>query len=344
MAASELVGDPALGELLDEELCYDATTTTRLSNHLPMALVALHRLGASDDRLAEFAAQYRGRLASIPDTVPVASYDEWLAARGKRDAYGALRGYFDAQIAEGGPESTLRRHLPALVDGLGGAAFHGLIRLAYAVEVASDARIAAGLAYLSEVHQPLGERGRSIAWTADPLVALRRLSDVAVLREMARTGNIGQRMRQVAAHPTFSGVVDWLEVDESTPRRLCAAAVALYSTTDDFTALHAVTASHAALVVTPFVEDRGALCAYWFQAMAAAYLSIGAPRLTEPGRPLEPWLAAPVSWERIASAATTSDDEHVSKLVYSARELERVDASPLLRAVAARQAGIAPEG
>ena len=64
-----------LDELLDDELAFDATTGTRLSSHLPMALVALDRLGADGARLTEFARRYRTRLVPVPDAEPVASFD-----------------------------------------------------------------------------------------------------------------------------------------------------------------------------------------------------------------------------------------------------------------------------
>ena len=52
----------ALATLLDQELAYDPVTVQDFSDHLPMALVALHHLGASDARLAEFADGYSRRL------------------------------------------------------------------------------------------------------------------------------------------------------------------------------------------------------------------------------------------------------------------------------------------
>ena len=339
--ATEATGTDSLAELLDGELAFSATTAQQLSNHLPMALVALHRLGATDARLVEFASLYRDRLAPIPDADTVATFDGWLAARGRRGSYGAVRTYLDASIVDDGVDAVVRRCVAHLADGISGAAFHGLIRLAYALESRSDARVAAGLAYLTEVYQSLGHRGQSEPWTDDPLLALRRLSDVEVLQRLARSGNIGQRMRQVAAHPSFAGVVDWLAVSRETPARLTSAAAALFAATDDFTALHAVTASHAVHVISPFVEDTNALSAWRFQAIAAAYVTIGAPRLLSPAAGLGPWLDAPVPWDVIARAAVASDDEHVVKLAYSARELCSVSGDELLHAAAARHSGVA---
>ncbi len=337
------VPDGALASLLDDELCFDATTADRLSSHLPMALVALHRLGADDVRLAEFADRYRHRLAPIRDETPVTSFDGWLAARGQPDAYAAVRPYLAARVRDEGVDQALRRHLPHLVDGVAGAAFHGVIRLAYALESASADRVAAGLAYLTSVHQPLGARGAQDPRTDDPVVALTGLREdreLCAAAPAART--IGARMRAVAAHRGFDGVVDRLAVGPDTPARLTAAALALYARTDDFTALHGVTGSHAISLVAPFIEDRSALSSWWFQALAAAYLTIGAPALDDPAAPVARWLEHPADWATVTSAATRSDDEHVVKLVYSARELTALAPPPLLAAVAARQAGVAP--
>jgi hypothetical protein len=147
-------------------------------------------------------------------------------------------------------------------------------------------------------------------------------------------------MRQVASHPSFAGVVDWLEVTDDTPSRLTAAAVALYAATDDFTALHGVTASHAIMIVAPYVDDTAALSSWWFQALAAAYVTIGAPRLIDPAQSLAPWLDSTSTWDELAASATRSDDEHVVKLVYSARELHASSPDLLLHAAAARRVGV----
>ena len=55
-----------LAQLLDDGARFDAEFAGGLSNHLPMALVSLKRLGADDRRLAEFAAGYSARLEPAP--------------------------------------------------------------------------------------------------------------------------------------------------------------------------------------------------------------------------------------------------------------------------------------
>ena len=61
------VSNEALGDIIDEELDFDATTSRGLTNHLPMALVAKAGLGASRDELERFSAKYRQRLVPMGD-------------------------------------------------------------------------------------------------------------------------------------------------------------------------------------------------------------------------------------------------------------------------------------
>jgi len=129
------VTSPVLQELLGMELATDPTTTRGLTNHLPMALVAKQRLGANDVELKRFAAVYSRRLSPLATARRQLNVENWKTAIGDHDAGAELRSYFARRIAEDGPETALREHLPALLPGIGGAGFHGVIRLAYAIEL-----------------------------------------------------------------------------------------------------------------------------------------------------------------------------------------------------------------
>ena len=107
-------------------------TVQDFSDHLPMALVALDRLGASDARLAEFSERYSRSL------VPVRAEVQTV-----RERYGA-----DSD------DDVVARHLPRFVPGIGSAAFHCVIRLAYAIEARHGGQVAAALAYWEMADEP----------------------------------------------------------------------------------------------------------------------------------------------------------------------------------------------
>ena len=310
--------------LLDDELAYDPVTVQAFSDHLPMVLVALDRLGASDARLAEFADHYTQSLLPARDSV-----------RAARDRY-------SAEVAALGIDGAVRAHLPRFVPGIGSAAFHCVIRLAYAVEARHAGQVAAALANFEEFDEPLsatpppeapGDQG------GDPLALLAGLcAHPALAGRDFGTGSISGAMAQVAAMPEFTETAG-LAVRDDSLARIAAAARALHACTGDFTALHAVTGTHAVRVLLPFLDDAQQALAlrFLFQSMSAAYLTIATP-------PIEPVdvMRAP-QWDDIVAAAFASDDEHVVKLAYSAQEEAAVHGDDATyRWCAALEAGLVP--
>jgi hypothetical protein len=330
--------NPALQQLLDEELATDPTTVRGLTNHLPMALVAKERLGADAEELVRFATMYASRITALDE--PSTRLDDltWQTAIGERDAAADLRDYFVRRVNDVGTNETLRAHLPALLPGVSGAAFHGVIRLAYAIEVSSPSRIAAGLAYLAEVGGPLKRLVPEAATTQDPVEVLTELSRSPKRPERPKAVNITEAMSTVAQSELFDSAVSSLEVTDDTNQRLARTALLLYASTDDFTALHGVTGFEAISALGPWIDDHELLSRFAFQALIAAYLSIGSPSLWSPDRLDEFAGANENDATEVAKIAAFNDDEGVSKLVYTAQRSWATTGDPLYLAVAARKA------
>lgn len=326
----------ALGDIIDEELDFDATTSRGLTNHLPMALVAKAGLGASRHELERFSAKYRQRLVPMGDSAVRLTTDTWRDAIGRHDAYVDLTEYFTREIEDHGVDETVRGHLDDLVDGVSGAAFHGVIRLAYALDVASASRVARGLAYLASTAMTLGPLKVGAITSDDPAALLRELSGEWTMRLDDSVGNISARMRLVAAQPQFAEVAGSLSLDPTTPVRLANAALRVYASTDDFTALHGVTGLEAISRLRPYVSDVERLDRAAFQALAAAYLSIGAPDIWSTVRLSEMADARTLDESDVAIKAACSDDEHVAKIVFTSRRLNAITSDPLYLAVAER--------
>lgn len=301
-----------------------------------MALVAKAALGAPGEELERFADRYRRRLVQARDPTIRLTRLTWREAIGNFDAYAELADYFIREINEYGVEETLREHLDELAEGVSGAAFHGVIRLAYALDVASPVRVATGLAYLASTAMSLGPLEQGSATSADPETLLRELAREGQWRIDESVGNIAARMRQVARQPLFSGVAASLAVDATTHARLSEVALRLFASTDDFTALHGVTGLEAISRVRPYVRDVERLDRSTFQALAGAYLSIGAPALWSPARLSEMAGATTLAESEVATRAALSDDEHVAKIVFTSRRLNATTGDPLYLAVAER--------
>jgi len=295
----------ALAALLDAGAAHDAEYAGGLSNHLPMALLALQRLGADEARLQAFADSHASRLEPAPPAQTWPAGDAWTARLGEREAWPLYRDFFLQWLDREGSGEVLRQVLPGLMRGCGAAAFHGLIRTAYGVRSAHRRELADGLAYWACRWLDLGE-SRALGRTPDPARLLPRLPVPGGSQRL-----IFDRMQAASALPAFAPTVAQLRVDEGTLARLAALAAGLYARSGNFTALHLLTSAHALRVLLPFIDEPvPALRAYW-RAFAAGVAASSA----------EPDELPPLQdWPRIVEFALSSNDDHVIKLVDSCRE------------------------
>jgi len=329
-----------LSELLDEELGSDPTTLRHLTNHLPMALVAKANLGADDDELRRFATIYARRNVPLAAVHHELTRSNWTSAIGQKGASGDLRDYFVRGVNDAGVDETLRAHLPALLPGISGAAFHGAIRLAYALEVRSPARVAAGLSYLAEIAAPIGPITPSDTKSDDPVELIVNYSSSHRWTSAAQDQNIGERMHSVAHEEGFQPLASSLQLDEHTGHKLAEAALLIYAATDDFTALHGVTGMAAISSLRQWIDDPSQVDLFCFQALAAAYLTIDAPPLWSRDR-LDAFVACNATTRAdVGLVGATNNDEHVSKLIYTSHRNWEATGDPLYLAVAARKAGL----
>jgi hypothetical protein len=329
-----------LESLLEEELTFDATTSNGLTNHLPMALIAKSGLGASNEELRRFANAYRRRLATRAPSSTELTSTTWTSAIGVAGTYDDLCEYFMQAVDNEGPEATIRSHLDALTQGICGAAFHGALRLAYALEISSPPRIAAGLAYLAESAVPLGDQlpNATSSHTVEEVFA--QLSESGDFASLSERGLISDEMHDAAAVASFRSSVAGAHLDGGAPEQLRAVAIALFATTGDFTSLHAVTGVEALTAIRPYASDVHAFDRASLTGVAAAYATVGAPVLASRDNLAQFSAEHSVATSEIATVGAMSDDEHVAKLVYSALRLHETTGDELYVAVAARKAGL----
>lgn len=336
------MGSEALDQLLDDDLAeHDPVMLGHLSNHLPMALIALHAMGADDTCLREYANNYRSKLdqrrplgqsIGLDDTLPLGS--------GVR--YTDLLDRFDREISAVGVQPVLDRHLGPLLEGLGGAAFHGVIRLGYAIEHGRSTDVSAGLAVLADCHLPIEVVGTGTATkpTADPQ---QLLDEVAAHSTIAGHSQVASGFQNafglVATDPTFRSLASGFVADEDSLGTIARASHRLYRATANFFALHCVTATHATRLATEHMTEPAArldAVTALGRAAAAAYTVIGAPTAgaepaDDPGAP---------DWSQIRAEAVRQDDEHVIKIVYTSACEELRWEDPTYRYTAARAVGL----
>jgi hypothetical protein len=312
---SALVLSPALRTQLSAAARWDAEYGASLSNHLPRALTALTRLGASDERRDAFAAQYAQRLHDAPPLQPWPAGEAWRTLFGQPRAWPAYRSLWRDWIAHEGAADVLEQALPALMQGSGAAAFHGPIRAAYALAANHADELADALAYWACRWFSCGTADGDGS-NADTVAVLGGL-DVAA--DVPDAPLIAQRMAHAAAHPRFAGVVARWRVDAHiTLPRLAMLAAERYAAHGEFTVLHLVTGAHAAQVLLAHVDapDRLGALRHFAAASAAAWATLPAMHSAAPQH------VRTLPWNEITARAIACDDDHAIKLVDSCRELE----------------------
>jgi Questin oxidase-like len=314
-----------------------------LSNHAPMAVIALHRLGATDDRLVEWFESYRaanGLVAPPPPVAPIApeSWDDALGDRARETDY---RVFFTAEVRRLGMDSATRRYAPRLFQGVAGSALHPLMRLAYATMMNDPEEAGVALGYWAACHLQLPRPNGQAPDTDDPAAVLAAVATIDGVRDyQTETDLLWHNIRAVAALPGFGPVVDRLNFGPDTPRRMAATSLALFAATMDFAALHALTGLHWVRLLTASLDDPEPLYRAFWQVIAALVPKIGFPSFPGEAELAEMRNAPAPPWPDIYAAATASSDEHDISLAFSARAEEAVWGDPLYRVVAARRLGL----
>jgi hypothetical protein len=316
-----------------------------MANHLPMILVALDRLGASQARLEAYFDTYSAanRLIAV-DVPPVGCIDcsNWQDFLGDRTKETDFRAFFAVEVQHLGAGQAQNAYLPILAPGVAASALHALMRLAYANLTADAAEVGVALAYWAAAYLPLGNPRARVATVHDPLEVLLNLrSRLARMPPKPEFDLLWHFMRATAELPEFAHVPGALMVTSDTLPRLRQVSLILLASTMTFEALHAVTGCHwLRLLPAQCLAAFDIYSAFW-TAIVSVYPKIGMPMPLEKDA-IDAMRHAPSlpDWSEIASAAIGSDDEHDISLTFSAREEWALTRDRLYQVVAAKRLGL----
>lgn len=301
------ISDACAG-LLVEARRYAPLYGDRLANHLPMALVALDRLGADRAAMRRFADGYARRLQPAAPSASALDPHDLLGSGGD---YPRFLRFFQDRIREAGSDAVLRDWVPVLMPGLAASAFHAMIRLAYALDSGLDDEIALALADWASEYAALPLSQEAAGGALDEIAGALRAT---MAGHVFRPGIIIDKMLELAWDPALAGAC----VQPRAAPTLAAIArfgLDAYAEREDFTLLHVVTACHAFRLVQPFVSDHVQALRYLWQAVLMAWLSIA---LTPPGRDARARDWPDLGPEAIAAQARAAGDDHVIKLCHTA--------------------------
>src|SRR5271166_160638 len=103
-AATGPSGNPTTSSGLERAVAWSRQWSVEfpffLANHLPMVLVALHRMGASDERLESYCRIYHemNGLVPVPERIGEINRQTWRDFLGQREREGDYRAFFAGEV------------------------------------------------------------------------------------------------------------------------------------------------------------------------------------------------------------------------------------------------------
>jgi hypothetical protein len=305
-----------------------------------MVLVALHRMGASDERLDAYCRIYHetNGLVPVPEPIVEITGRNWRDFLGEREHEGDYRAFFAGEVTRLGGTQAAITYLPHLFGGFAASALHAFMRMAYATMTDSEEETGVALAYWAATYLSLGAPQGRPPSTDDPFDVLAHMSGPEAFRHVETERDLlWHFMRAVARKPEFAPVIDMLAIGPETQQRIARLSLALYVSTQDFSALHAVTGTHWLRMLAPRAPDAATPLRFFWQAIAALVPKMGFPFMPS-AEQLDEWRASRMpDWPEIFGEAVTRDDEHDLSLTFSTAEEFKHYGDPLYKYAAAKR-------
>lgn len=363
-----------MSELLNKELYLDGhyhpnlggITHGGMTNHYPMTILSMHELGASDQQLRDFSAQWPRHRALINEHLSLIDQHQltpqnWHLYLGQSKKLKEFRRVFFEQMSESDAANVLTDALSQMQRGLPMGLFHPLIKLSFAALHGDKGLLADALAYMAirykDIYQaeviqhtafekPLNEQSHSPQPTAlqnwSNIRQLKQKNELPVrLTNLSYAGSISvceKLCSSTTVHKLAqnNGFVISTENLKNSIQQVTNAAVQLYLSEPSLTTLHAVTASQSLADLTHRFANNEHACTvftslwhHFWVWLSALFIEKGCTLA------LNQTIGAKTDWLRLSKMALNTNEVHIIKMVYSCKWLfENIDADPLYQKAA----------
>ncbi len=291
-----------------------------LSNHGAMAVGALVSLG-KPEQARRWLDGYITRLPGRPEPVKPLTRQSWRDGLGDLARYSDWSSFFQRETGQLGWQQVVREWLPRLIPGLTGAAGHGLIRTAYALEQVRQEAVELRLVELADAMAYWAGSYFKLPGILAPLSA-GKFSPAEALAQITwkhkgnplRSGRLSGHLQSLDGYSPFSGVVNLVTVPPEPETLLGEVASSMAKvqlahqdqpqTLIPF--LHGIIVAGAARLVAPHLDEAGAilLVRYAWQFGGALYAVYGQSNpVAQPG-------AVSTDADALIEAALQTGDEH----------------------------------
>jgi len=302
-----------------------------LSNHLPMALISLFEMGATSQRLHDYANSYTARLEPSIPSMNFINSSNWKNYLGTNHFLKDYREFFASEKERLITfKALLKEYLPILIPGCVGGAFHPLLYLGYGCEILGidgGNLLLDGLAYMAHDYTPIGTQPMSFKRTS---TTVQQVFEAIVEDHPKNELYADRRIRFPAKLDLFSTTepdelnnFDTLDITvenaDEIMDEIATVMVGLYSTTADFFILHGVTSCFALKLVLEMVspEEKPFIIRCYLRALMTTYIIQNQPPLEFASLNAVRTQLNFTTWEQLLFCGMTSQDEHVIKFVWT---------------------------
>ncbi len=290
-----------------------------LSNHLPMAQVALYKLLDDSEAVTILSDHYVVAAGLEPIKENDYVVDNIGRHLGDPNYYGAYLEYFTNKSKTMPIEDLVKEALSILEKGLVGGAFHTIIKLAYGIESNNKDEIIRALAYFASEYLAVPKAETSISLTQLEGHFDKVIKNLYFKTFQPEEGLFTTRLVSIFSEPEF----ETLDVKvDGNPDHIYEAmlkyAVEEYLHTGDFLELHTITSLHAIDVLKPYFNDFGQVMNTYVTAYIGCLITI-----TNREEDIVSHVARVSTWNDLELYIKQTMDVHTIKFLYTCRELDK---------------------
>jgi hypothetical protein len=318
------------------------------SSHGPMAAEALLALGR-DDVIIPWVQKYRKRLPNYPESRHIIDQERCHEAMGDIRRFADWTLFFEKELRKEPWRSALNKWAPRLMQGMIGAAFHGIIRTGHAVRnlIREETgqrlwELAQGLAYWASRYQILPGIITEKQAGLKPTEALPLVERLPLDKRLWH-GLIFEKVRSLSGFDPFLNVINLVDTSIDIPSFFsdlfeATARVYLANGRDRgtiITFIHAVTGPGAIHLMAPCLSHDTIRIAlrYCWQASASLYAAMG----LEIDNNSYDTAGDNANMDELVHLAVNTGDEHAIKFLEVCLRAYNLEPNPLFL-VAARHA------
>ena len=326
-----------LAALLKRNREHERAAGPGTNNHVPMVLIGLYRLSGSPAQMNRYVEGFDLAPAAEPveDAKTDINAENWKNCLG-RGEFSRYVAFFESWTKQASIKAVLEESISVLMKGVSSAAYHALLRLAYALDYASREEVVFSLAYWAASFYPGPELDlNSRAVDPDALFADIVTSSPAL--KIKPTGSIDGRIRQVYHSKGIANLWKPIRIPNENPlENMSALILETFVQTQHFTLLHALTSCQALTSLLPYLTDPEKSLSHYWHSVCAAYVTVYRSSF-EVGK--DTVVSGVWEWKElfVRAAASEQDLEHTIKVAYACwLEFQRYKREQY-RAVAARE-------